>query len=77
MGSQVEISVVDGVELDAASCLVFNFKGGGAESVCKKDALFQPNLYFSFLLRGTRLQFALFQIVYRTKTLECIRMTHI
>ncbi len=30
---QVEVSVLVSVELDAASCLLFNFKDGGAESV--------------------------------------------
>lgn len=34
---QVEISVVVGEELDAANCLVFDFKDGGAESVCRKE----------------------------------------
>ncbi len=39
VGGQVEISVVVGVELDAVSCLLFDFKGGGPESGCKKDVL--------------------------------------
>lgn len=30
---QVETSVVVGVELDAANCLLFDFKDGGAGSV--------------------------------------------
>lgn len=35
VGLQVEISVVIDGELDAASCLLFDFKDGGADSVCK------------------------------------------
>lgn len=35
VGLQVEISVVIDGELDAASCLLFDFKDGGADSACK------------------------------------------
>lgn len=41
-GAEVEISVVVGVALDAVGCLLFDFKGGAAESVNKKDAGIKP-----------------------------------
>lgn len=36
---QVETSGVVSGELDAVSCLLFDFKGGGTESGCKKSVL--------------------------------------
>lgn len=36
---EAETSGVVGVEVDAVSCLLFDFKDGGPESGCEKDVL--------------------------------------